>query len=204
MPSFIIWNVWKERNKRIFKEEKTTPLRLKDLILKQIKETVSTTVHSLPKNPPTVIELRILKHLGMHEIIHHGLNRKERGWEMEKEFLHPPPKGYLKCNIDGASKSNLGTTGYGGVLRDEEGKIIFTFHYHLGIATNNMAELMELEQCLELFKLNHSSNVIMEADLEISINAVKKISCGTAPEKVSKHWRLIQVYQRIQKHLLSL
>lgn len=28
-PSFIIWNVWKERNKIIFKDEKTTPLRLR-------------------------------------------------------------------------------------------------------------------------------------------------------------------------------
>ena len=42
-PSFIIWNAWKERNKRIFKDEKTTPLGVMDLILKQIKETVSTT-----------------------------------------------------------------------------------------------------------------------------------------------------------------
>ena len=124
--------------------------------------------------------------------------------EREKEFWHRPPKGYLKCNIDGASKSNPGTAGYGGVLRDEEGKIIFTFHCHLGKATNNMVELMALEQCLELLKLNHNSNVLIEVESEISINAVKKISYGTAPERVSKQWRLIQVYQRIHKHLQCL
>jgi len=123
---------------------------------------------------------------------------------MEKEFWHPPPKGYLKCNIDGASKNNLGTTDYGGVLRDEEGKIIFSFHYNLGKATKNMAELMAFDKCLEILKLNHSSNVLIEADSEISINEVKKMSYGTTQERVSKHWRLIQVYQRIQKHLLSL
>eukprot|EP00253_Pinus_taeda_P017013 PITA_17013 len=162
-PSFIIWNVWKERNKRIFKEEKTIPLCLLDLILKQIKETVSITVRNYPKNSPTDYELRTLMQLG-----------------------------------------NPGIAGYGGVLRDEEGNIIFVFHYHLGIATNNMAELMALEQCLELLKLSHSSNVIVEADSEISINAVKRINCGIAPEKVSQHWRLIQVYKRIQNHLLSL
>ena len=119
-----------------------------DLILKQIKETISTTVRSYPKNPPTTNELRTLRHLCMQEIIHHGLSRKERDLETEKEFWHPPPKGYLKCNIDGASKGNPGIAGYGGVLRDEEGIIIFIFHYHLGKATNNMAELMALEQCL--------------------------------------------------------
>ena len=61
-----------------------------------------------------------------------------------------------------------------------------------------------MTQCLEFLKLNHSSNVLIEADSEIYINAVKKISYGIVPERVSKHWRLIQVYQRIQKHLLSL
>jgi len=79
------------------------------------------------------------------------------------------------------------------VLRDDEGKIIFIFHYHLGKATKNMAELMALEQCLELLKLNHSSNVLIEVDSDISINAIKKISYGTTPERVSKQWILIQV-----------
>jgi len=33
-PSFIIWNVWKQRNKRIFKEEKNPPQHLLEIILK--------------------------------------------------------------------------------------------------------------------------------------------------------------------------
>eukprot|EP00253_Pinus_taeda_P022226 PITA_22226 len=63
--SFIIWNVWKERNKIIFKEEKNSSLRLLEQILKQLKETVGTTVRDLPKNPPSEAELRILRQLGM-------------------------------------------------------------------------------------------------------------------------------------------
>lgn len=95
-----------------------------ELILKQIRETISTTVHSYPSNPPTAHKLRTLKQLGIHEIILQGISKKVRVLEREKDFWHPPPKGYLKCNIDGASKSNPWTTGYKGVLRDEEGKII--------------------------------------------------------------------------------
>ena len=60
-PSFIIWNMWKERNKRIFKQEKNSSLRLVELILKQLKETVSTTVRNLPKSPPSEEELSILR-----------------------------------------------------------------------------------------------------------------------------------------------
>jgi len=93
----------------------------------------------------------------------------------------------MKYNIDGASKGKPGIVGFGGVLRDEEGRIIFIFHYHLGRATNNMEELMALEQCLEFLTQNHCSNVILEADSEITINFVKRINCGTWSEKVSNH-----------------
>lgn len=75
----------------------------------------------------------------------------------------------------------MGTAGYGGVLRDEEGKIICTIHCSLGKSTNNMAELIALEQCLDLLKLNHSSNVLIKEDSEIYINAVNKIGYGTVP-----------------------
>jgi len=138
-PSFIIWNVWKERNKRIFKNEKVIPLRLFDPILKQLKETVSISVRNLPKNPPSEVELITLRQLGMEGIIPQGLSKKNIIIETEKDFWHPPPKSYLKYNIDGASKGNLGLASFVGVLRDYKGSIIFIFHYHLGRATNNMA-----------------------------------------------------------------
>ena len=76
----------------------------------------------------------------------------------------PPPHGFLKVNIDGASKGNLGLAGNGGVIRDEHGRIKEIFHGHLGKATNNMVELMALEQCLEIFVDSSSHNVIIEVD----------------------------------------
>ena len=55
----------------------------------------------------------------------------------------------MKCNIDGASKGNPDMASYGGVIRDEKGCIQCIFHCNLGRATNNMAKLMALEQCLD-------------------------------------------------------
>lgn len=63
---------------------------------------------------------------------------------------------------------------------------------------------MAMEQCLELLVQDNRQNVIIEADSELIINTVKKISWGSEPKKVSKHWRLIQVFQRIQLHLRGL
>lgn len=67
-----------------------------------------------------------------------------------------------------------------------------------------MAKLMALEQCLDFLKQDNLQNIIIEADSELIINSVKRICCGTEPKKVSSHWRLIQVFQRIQFHLLDL
>lgn len=106
----------------------------------------------------------------------------------------PPPHGFLKVNIDGASKGNTGLVGFGGVIRDEQGKIKEIFHGHLGTATNNMVELMALEQCLEILVDSNLDNVIIEVDSELIIRAAKKICNGTSPNKVSKHWKLSQVF----------
>lgn len=103
------------------------------------------------------------------------------------DYWHPPPQGFLKFNIDGASKGNPGLAGYGGVLRDNSGCILLIFHCHFKKATNNMVELMALEQCLDFLKQDNLRNIIIEADSELIINSAKRICCGTESEKVSRH-----------------
>lgn len=107
-----------------------------------------------------------------------------------KDVWQPPPHGFLKINIDRASKGNSGMVGFGGVIRDEQGCIKDTFHSHLGTATKNMVELMALEQCLEILMESNLHNAIIEADSELVINAAKKMCNGVTPGKVLKHWRL--------------
>lgn len=89
-------------------------------------------------------------------------------------------------------------------MRDEEGNIQVIFHSYLGKATNNMAELMVMELCLDILLKYNIHNVIIEADLELVINSMKRINASAAPEKLSGHWWLLQVYQRIQAHLRML
>lgn len=98
----------------------------------------------------------------------------------------------MKFNIDGASKGNPGTVGYRGVLRDEHGEVIFIFYYNLGKVMTNMVELMTMEQCLDFLKQDNQQNVIVEADSELIIDSIKRISGGSRPEKFSRNWHLIQ------------
>jgi len=56
---------------------------------------------------------------------------------------------------------------------------------------------MALEKFLDFQKQDNYQNVIIEAYSELIINSLKRISYAMALKKVSKHWRLIQVFQRI-------
>lgn len=118
-----------------------------------------------------------------------------------KSFWQPPPHGFLKFNIDGASKGSPGDAGYGGVIRYEEGNLKVIFHNHMGRATNNMAELMSMELCLDILIEYNIHNAIIKVDSKLIVNLVKRIGSNTSPDKVSSHWGLLQVYHRIQSQL---
>lgn len=90
-PKFIIWNVWKERNRRIFKDEKRTLKCLFEQILTQHKETVSTIMRNLPKNPPSDADMRVLRHLGLKGLLPQGMNKKVRILDTKQDYWNPPP-----------------------------------------------------------------------------------------------------------------
>lgn len=146
-------------------------------------------------------EACILLQLGLQSIVPQGINKGVSEENASMDILKPPPQGFLKFNIYGASKGNPGLASCGGVTRDEQGCIKEIFHSHLGKATNNMAELMALEQCLEILVNLNSHNVIIKEDSELIIKVAKKMCNGTALEKVLKNWRLSQVFHRIYTHL---
>ena len=51
------------------------------------------------------------------------------------------PDPYIKLNIDGSAIGNPRLAGARGLLRDGLGEWITGFSLHLGLASNNMAEL---------------------------------------------------------------
>ena len=61
-----------------------------------------------------------------------------------------PPEPYSKLNTDGSAISNPRLAGAKGVLRNHSGEWISGFSLHLGLASNNMAELATIRQGLAL------------------------------------------------------
>jgi len=159
---------------------------------------------TLPKDPPLPQEERIILHLGLQFISPLGIIKAVSLITKGVNIWKPPPYGFLKVNIDGAAKGNPGLVGFGGAIRDDQEQIQKIFHGQLGKATNNIAKLMALEQCLEILVDSNSHNVIIEADLELIIRASKKISNGISLDKVLKHWKLLQVFYHIYSYLRTL
>jgi len=88
---FIIWNVWKERNNRIFKNVCSTTQCIFEKILRELKEMVGTIVQNSPKNPPSENEMQILCQLGMQGLIPQGMDRKVMNPTNKPDYWHPPP-----------------------------------------------------------------------------------------------------------------
>jgi hypothetical protein len=106
----IIWEIWKERNRRIFRNESRPEEKLKETIISMIRETVQSHNCQTGRVQLTDQDSQIL------EVFHlkYGCNRSqvrqlsklqegERNWK-------PPPAGSIKLNFDEASKGNPGWT----------------------------------------------------------------------------------------------
>jgi len=96
----------------------------------------------------------------------------------------PPPNRY-KLNMDGSALHNPGKIGGGGILRDEQGIIIFAFAIPLGEGTNNQAEVQAACYGLNWCIQHGYNNIILEVDSKLLTKWLLQV--------VAPPWK-IQVY----------
>lgn len=82
----------------------------------------------------------------------------------------PPPPGFIKVNVDGASKGNLGIAGCGCVLRNHEGHWIVGAARNLGICSSGKAELWGAWLGLHMAWEHGFRRVMLETDSSIVYN----------------------------------
>jgi len=190
-PSFLVWSVWKERNRRIFELKSRSShdiwSRIRSLMMESLK-LQAWNEQDLKAPPP---ELIILQNWGITSLpvsIHP--NRSATQETPSPEVWSPPSTGFIKLNFDGASKGNPGPAGYGGIFRNHLGHAIMSFHGFIGQDTNNGAELEGLIHGLILALQNNWFPLVIEGDSKIILKFASRIQNGQAPSKVSNHWRL--------------
>lgn len=190
-PTFLVWCVWKERNRRIF-ELKSKSIhdiwgRICSLMIESLKLQVWNE-QDLKAPPPETI---ILLNWGITSLpFSLQPNRSLPPETPSPEIWTLPNTGFIKLNFDGASKGNLGQEGYGGVFRNSLGQALGIFHGFIGQESNNAAELEGLLHGLQLAHLNDWFPLIIEGDSKIILKFAMSIQNGQAASKVSTHWRL--------------
>jgi hypothetical protein len=161
----IIWEIWKERNRRIFRNEILPEGKLKDAIISQIREMVQSRNCKKETMQLTDQDSRILEFFHLKDGCNNTTVGREPQLQLGDRNWTPPPLGFLKLNFDGVEKGNPGVAGMGGVIRDSGGNIIRLYAGSMGNSTNNAAEFGALELGLEILRRERMTNTIVEGRL---------------------------------------
>jgi ribonuclease HI len=204
LPGFILWQAWKERNRRIFKNASLPWQHCWKQCHRNILETLNLRCWSDEDRACSPSELSILKHwTPLPTLQTPPLPSSSFSPSCSPSHWSPPPEAFVKLNFDGASKGNPGAAGYGVVIRNHYGHILDIAAGPLGHTTNNVAELWGLIKGLQLAIKNHYTQIIVEGDSQLIISLLRRISHGTRPDNISPSWRLshgLQIMADLMHH----
>lgn len=203
-PGFLLWSIWKERNRRIFQDEVRNINFSKDNILSNIRQLILAKCRTHVGERPTSLDLRILNSFRLKVGIHNSVLPQGNPHTHLCESWQSPPDGGIKLNFDGASRGNPGSAGIGGVFRNQKGEILHIYYRALGESTNNEMEFTALEHGLRIAKSRNFHNLIAEGDSSLVITTVQKLQRGVRANKAIKHWRLAKVTESIEEILRGL
>lgn len=96
----------------------------------------------------------------------------------------PPPPNWIKCNTDGSSNNLISSCG--GVFRDINSNTLLCFAEHTGMGNAFHAELCGVMRAIELAEQYNWSNLWLECDSAIVINAIKNKTL--IPWEIRNRW----------------
>lgn len=181
IPHNLLWKIWITRNKKIFQNQegnaritcRSAHLLAQETIVVKCSEIIKTTDYTTEER---IMINHILDSAGQHHSMHRrsvNPNYKTKQWEIRlpsQEFQRWMTSN--NCPIllfDGASKSNPGPAGAGGVILDEKGEEISSYEWSLGVKTNNIAEALALFQGLQQLQKRGIKKAIVLGDSAIVI-----------------------------------
>ncbi|GMJ01682.1 hypothetical protein HRI_003837400 [Hibiscus trionum] len=156
-----IWSIWKSRNDAVFNDRKLGVDMLFDQTVLRVAWWCKSrwpegrwAISDIVADPSRLSEVQI------------------SGTIMQQSQWTAPGRGTLKFNTDAAVKGSYGMAGVGGVLRDENAKILMYFSKGVGVCDVLSAELFAINEALNLFvasKWSKEFEVILESDNKSAI-----------------------------------
>jgi hypothetical protein len=174
LPGFIVWNIWKECNRRIFEDQSSSEDTLWETCRKQMLETIhlqswSDLDFKAQPNEALILQrwdITPATHVGPHSSTYSHMRSPS-----SPEHWCPPPHGFLKLNFDGASKGNPGP------VRDlevssETTRVPLSCLYYgaIGHDKNNVAELSGLLHGLRIARQRELFPLLVEGDSQLIIS----------------------------------
>ena len=148
-----VWWIWRWRNTRCFEDPEFRPLNPSRFIRSKAEEYIQVfNKCSLISANPTV---------------------RDSSANLVQWF--PPPEGWSKLNVDGASKGNPGPAGAGGLLRGPYGNWIRGFALSIGLCSSVKAELIALLRGLKLAKDEGITKLLVHTDSQVIIRKLNML-----------------------------
>ncbi|XP_058733181.1 uncharacterized protein LOC131604778 [Vicia villosa] len=111
---------------------------------------------------------------------------------------NPPPKGWLKCNVDARFNKQWGTTNGGWCVRDKSGNFVVAgVAWDIGTLSILEAEASAIKEAIESAIALHLENVIFESDARHVVQAIH------SNHKGDSEFSLIIMYIRNLLHISS-
>eukprot|EP00253_Pinus_taeda_P028254 PITA_28254 len=188
---FNVWNLWKERNSRIFKGKSSGPEEVWKRTLRQIRESILAENWAEEDWKTSEAEIEILNKLNVEQgMIYHQKTKQNQSISNQSHAVYrKPPEGFIKLNFDGAAKGNPGPAGFGGIFRNVQGETEWIYAEHGGTMTNNEAEFTAMYQGLKIARRNGYRKIEIEGDSTLVVDTIRKLIQGKKWEKVVKSWR---------------
>jgi len=164
IPGTVIWNIWKERNRRIFKNQSSPIEEIWSRQHGNLKETMLLKSWTKEDLPTKDNEKNILDNWKLELPQGNATQRTTKGNDKEVRKWNAPPTNSYKLNFDGASKGNPGPARYGGIIRNHNGNTLQIYFGNIGWDTNNSAELEGLWQGLLVARRQNLQPLIVEGD----------------------------------------
>lgn len=199
---FNIWNIWKERNRRIFQGKRSKPEDLSKRTQNQIRETILSETWDQEDWKTSEEENHILRKLNLEPEMVFPNHKKTQVIKNQSPVVFTcPQEGFIKLNFDRASKGNLGPSGYGGIFRDSQGQTRWIYADRGGLMSNNESEFMAVYQGIRIAIRNGYMKLDIEGDSNLVIETIRKLNHGKSLEQVAKSWRTVGLIQDLEESM---
>ncbi|CAN1166125.1 Putative ribonuclease H protein At1g65750 [Linum perenne] len=143
----VLWSLWKERNARVWDNKKLRPA----WILKPGLEELADWLRAREKR----------------NVVQQPMVQRCDRW-------HPPPRGELKCNVDGATFQAEGRSGMGAVIRDERGGLIkVRMRSWPGVWRSREVEAQALLEAMSWGESEGWTGMVFESDAQEVVRAIQ-------------------------------